>query len=321
MAENDLQKNSEVKNVLTAAFSGTSREADLREKAVLEAALDIIMKTDEGRRSMENLAALGYTFACEHGSFAGRCLSDVKKILINPECNFDHLLPTIVHEGTHAVQHSLESKEIPSFVYCTCSSIFRRYRAEEADACAHQMAFTYQLKDVYPSAYAFAEQEGTTMFRAYVGEMEKSGDGKAAMQESFKAWYDCEYYRNYYDASHKGLIKQGHDLGIQYGDSRLFSMEYKAEDVINMCRYEGKPYMDEEFLNSPKAFSIPPRDKLEVMTFVADYARRVPGAAVDSSVMKMPSRGRNGEIMENRPNGLQGNTAVFSGVFGARNVR
>ena len=65
-----------------------------------------------------------------------------------------------------------------------------------------------------------------------------------------------------------------------------------------MCCYKGEPYISADFLNSGKPFSITPEDKKEIVAMVQDYADSVPKAKADKSVLSMPDRDQNGNLVK-----------------------
>ena len=178
------------------------------------------------------------------------------------------------------------------------------------------MAFVYQCKDALPEVYQDAKEQNTPMFRAFTGELEKSGDERKAMQASFSAWYESEYYRNFYDKTYKNNVKQICELGKQEQNKDFFKEEYSAADVLKMCRYKGQIYMKPEFLNKGLAFSVPADDKKEIADMVSDYARTV-GVKADESVLTMRSRLPDGTLLPENDNAAK--TAVAAQM--ARNGR
>lgn len=288
------------KKTLMQAFTASDQKNTLREEALFEGILDAVMQTKKGQETMKALAGFGYSYAFEKGNFGGFCDPVNKKIVINPSFSFEYMLQTAVHEGRHAIQYSLESDKAPNYENTQVASFLRKHRAIEADAVAHEMAFVYECKDVLPKVYQDAKEQDLPMFRAYVGEMEASGDERRAMQACFASWYECDYYRDYYDKNHKDAIKQICDWSKQEKTSGCFSEEYPAADVLKMCRYKGQSYMTEEFLNTGRAFSITQKDKREIYAMVCNYAKAVPETKTDMSVLTMRERKENGELLPAR---------------------
>lgn len=285
------------KKVLMKAFTASEEKDAVKESALFEGIVDSVMKTKKGRETLTTLSKLGYSFAFEKGNFGGFCAPGQKKIVINPSFGFEYMLQTAVHEGRHAIQYSRESKNRPNYEHTQVASSLRMHRAIEADAVAHEMAFVYECKDVMPNVYRSAEETGLPMFHAYVGEMEKSHDERKAMQACFAAWYECDYYRDYYDKWHKNGFQQVCEYGKQQKDPGLFSREYPAADVLKMCCYKGRPYMTADDLNSGRPFSIKQTDREEISAMIKDYAAAVPGAHVDRSVESMRLRDEKGELI------------------------
>ena len=301
------------KKTLVQAFTASDRKEAVKEGALFESIIDTVMQTKKGQETMKTLAGLGYSFAFEKGNFGGFCDPGNKKIVINPSFSFEYMLQTAVHEGRHAIQYSLEKENAPDYENTQVASNLRMHRAIEADAVAHEMAFVYECKDVLPKVYQEAEKHDLPMFRAYVGEMEKSHDERKAMQACFVAWYECDYYRDFYDKAHKDNIKQVCEWAKQEKADACFKEEYPADDVLQMCVYKGKPYMTADFLNVGKAFSITQKDKKEIYDMVCDYAKTVPGAKEDKSVLQMRERTPEGELLPAQKNVSK--TAVISAAL------
>ncbi|MBR1778448.1 MAG: hypothetical protein IJ752_07715 [Alphaproteobacteria bacterium] len=304
------------KKTLTQAFTASGEQSAAEEAALFEKIIDTVMLTPKGRETMTTLSELGYSFVFEKGNFGGLCSPDQKKIVVNPSFGFEYMLQTAVHEGRHAIQASLENPDRPNYENTQVASVLRKQRAIEADAVAHEMAFVYECKDILPKVYEEAKRQNLPMFQAYVGEMEKSHDEQKAMQASFAAWYDCDYYRDYYDKWHKDGVKQICEYGIQAKNADCFRDEYPVEDVLRMCCYKGKPYMTAEFLNTGRPFSVTSQDKREISAMIRDYVSAVPGAKPDRSVMTMRTRALTGELLPVQKDTAQ--TAALSSVLKQR---
>ena len=280
----------ETVGTLQKAFVASSKRKENKEKEVFAAILEPVMKTARGRETMETLADLGYKFRFENGNFGGMCCSSEKTILLNPNYDSNYIAHVLVHEGRHAIQYSRTPENAPELEETKVADMFRMRQAIEADACAHQAAFVYECKTVAPKVYSEYKAGGFPMLTAYEKEMEKSGDEKKAMQKSFESWYDYKAFRQYYDSYHKNIVGQLVDVGKKEKDPTFFSKEYPVKDVVNMCVYQGKPYMTAEFLNSDKAYSVPKKDAKEIKAALTDYAKSVAGAKLDTSIDAMALR-------------------------------
>ena len=280
----------ETVGTLQKAFVASSKRKENKEKEVFAAILEPVMKTARGRETMETLADLGYKFRFENGNFGGMCCSSEKTILLNPNYDSNYIAHVLVHEGRHAIQYSRTPENAPELEETKVADMFRMRQAIEADACAHQAAFVYECKTVAPKVYSEYKAGGFPMLTAYEKEMEKSGDEKKAMQASFESWYDYKAFRQYYDSYHKNIVGQLVDVGKKEKDPTFFSKEYPVKDVVNMCVYQGKPYMTAEFLNSDKAYSVPKKDAKEIRAALTDYAKSVAGAKLDTSIDAMALR-------------------------------
>ena len=292
------RKEEKTKKTLKQAFVASSFAERRDETELFGEAIDDIMKTPTGRETMTALSGLGYSFHFDTArDCAGFCMPGQKKIVINPEFGFGCMLETIVHEGTHAIQKSLEKRNAPDYPDMKIADMLRCRRAIEADAVAHEMAFVYECKDVLPSVYKNAQERGLPMFDAYVDEMEYSGDEKKAMRSAFFAWYECKEYLDGYDKNYKRDARRWSEWAMDQDYDACFTKDYSAKDVLKMCRYKGKQYMTTDcFLNEGMAFSVSAEDKKEFADMTRHYAGAV-GAKVDTSVMSMRSRSASGRLL------------------------
>lgn len=281
---------------LVKAFTSKDEHRQVQDSAMFEAIIDDVMKTKKGRETMVALSKLGYSFAFERavqkgkGKFGGFCDPEQKKIVINPDSDYEYMLRVAVHEGRHAIQYSLDNPKAPGYQEMQVASALRKRRAIEADAVAHEMAFVYECKDILPDVYQKTKEKNLPMLAAFEKEMENSGNERKAMQAAFAAWYECDSYRTFYDQEHKKDVAGLCGMVKRNGKTDAFSQEYPVEDVVKMCCYKGQPYMTAKFLNTGLAFSIPPEDKAEISAIMQDYAAAVPGAEADASVMTMHDR-------------------------------
>ena len=271
----------ETVGTLQKAFVASSKRKENKEKEVFAAILEPVMKTARGRETMETLADLGYKFRFENGNFGGMCCSSEKTILLNPNYDSNYIAHVLVHEGRHAIQYSRTPENAPELEETKVADMLRMRQAIEADACAHQAAFVYECKTVAPKVYSEYKAGGFPMLTAYE---------KKAMQASFESWYDYKAFRQYYDNYHKDIVRQLAGCGKDEKNPTFFSKEYPVKDVVNMCVYQGKPYMTAEFLNSDKAYSVPKKDAKEIRAALTDYAKSVAGAKLDTSIDAMALR-------------------------------
>ena len=290
------KKAQEAKKTLMRAFTASKKRSAAKESALFGQIVDSVMKTKTGRETMTALSGLGYSFVFERvPSLDGYCDPENKKIVLNPSSSLPNMMQTLVHEGTHAVQRSLKKENAPEYWEMNAASMLRCRRAIEADAVAHETAFAYECKNVVPEVYRDAEKQNSPMFRAYVGEMEKSGDEKKAMRASFAAWYEHDSYRKSYDLLHACDIRSFCEWGKRQELDYLFSKEYSAKDVSDICRHKGQAYMSPEFLNKGLAFSITAEDKKSLCDALRDYAEAV-GKKPDKSLSAMRIRSPEGVL-------------------------
>ena len=84
--------------------------------------------------------------------------------------------------------------------------------------------------------------------------------------------------------------------GKKSNDPTLFSKEYPVRDVVDLCVFQGKPYMTADWLNSDKPNALTAEAKREIKAVLADYVKAVPGAKSDMSINKMATRDKDGKI-------------------------
>lgn len=175
---------------------------------------------------------------------------------------------------------------------------FYKYdRAVEADAVAFESAFTHELKTVYPPAYQEKAALGFPMLPAYEKELETSGDTGKALEASFKAWYGCAVYRDYYDRGNKEFVDYILNGCTQEKDPTAFQVPISSREILKVCPNGKQPYVDPGFLETPEAFSIPAGDKADIREKMELYASSVKGASADMSVLRMYSRDGEGNIL------------------------
>lgn len=297
------------KQALSNAFVGGSKETEAEEKQKFDRALDVIMQTKKGCEVMSAVSKLGYTFAFENTGLGGGCMPSKKKIVIDPKAGFNDVLRAVVHESIHALQASNEKGKHPDRECLQASSMLMKYRAIEADASAHEAAFIHQLPPQYREE---SFEKRNPMVQAYGTEIAASGDEKKAMQASFKAWYDYDYYRDFYDASHRAYVQKAASVAVENKADYFFKDELSAKQIASICQYKGKPYINPEFLESGKAFSVPMTDKAVMTAAAEDYASKVKGVPLDSSLKRMYVRDFTGQIRP--PEKRNGAKTVVSAV-------
>jgi hypothetical protein len=284
-------------NVLSRAFAVSSKENGADEKQVFDMLLAVAYQTPTGKKILDDVSRLGYSFSFEPGmNKGGCCYPGEKKITLSPECGFNHMLVSLVHEGRHAIQHSLAAGHLEQYRY-QVADFYKYDRAVEADAVAFETAFTHELKTVYPAAYREKAASGFPMLPAYEKELEASGDAGKALEASFRAWYGCVAYRDYYDRDNREFIDYILKGCTAENDPTAFQIPVSSQEILKICPNGKRPYVDPGFLETPAAFSIPAEDKADIERKMKIYASSVKGASADMSVMRMYSRDREGNIL------------------------
>ena len=290
----------QAKKTLMNAFTASSKRKAADEKTIFEKIIDIVNKTPTGRETMKNLSKTGCTFHLDalSGNLGGFFNADQNTLVINRNMDLGEMASLLVHEGTHACQWASRVEKDSAWFY-SVDSYFRNVRGQEADACAHQIAFLYECKTVNPALYQDYKKGSvyTPLLNAYEEEMTKSGDRKTAMQKTFAAWYENVEMMNIYDGFIKGDIKNTCNNFKHFPG--LFKKEMPSENLVQKFLYHGKPYISPEVLNKGKAFSIKPQDKQEIYAEMIDYAKVNKGNA-DISILKMNDRTEDGKLIPPR---------------------
>lgn len=278
---------------LSSAFMRTAAFKNTDDKNLFEKLLRTVESTAEGRKTLRAFAKTGCSVRFEEGVNVGGFFSvNENAVVINPSSGFNDFSSVFIHEARHAVQYNLLNKDLDLFRFADAQTVFR---ALEADATAHECAFIRQIRDKRPDIYE--EHSYSPMLAAYSETLEKTGNEKQAMQESFKAWYSYDYYRDYYDENVVKRVSSLVDYAVKSGDSTLFAQKMPDDVTDRLCLFNGQPYVDKAFLKTPEAFSIPEDNQKKIGVLLAEYARKVRGAPRDSSVFDMYPRRADGTVL------------------------
>ena len=299
----------QAKKTLMNAFVASSQKKAVSEKAQLEKMIDIVNKTPTGRETLKNLSKAGCSIHFDGLEGMGGFFSPGKnKLVINRNMSLESMAILLVHEGTHAVQWYLKGSKDFAAINYSAADVFRNGRAKEADAYAHQTAFSYECKTAYPVIYQMIMEKNphlSGLLKTYEGEMEKSGDSEKAMQKTFTGWYENVPMMNSYDNNYKTFVTGW----LQEDRKGLFQKELSDEVILKQLRHNGKKYVSEDFLKSGIANSIRLADKQEIYAAMIGYARKV-GERADLSVLKMNDRTEDGKLIP--PRNKAAKTAVVS---------
>lgn len=168
----------------------------------------------------------------------------VENDFINPKCSVQAQLSTLVHEACHALQAE-RSVKYPSLL-CVADQM-KYHRAIEADACAHECAFIYEIKDEHPEVRESALSRGMPMYETFERVLSETDDSVLAMGEAFKSWYDYPPYQKAYDKWHKEDVRIIAEHGLKKDYNGYFMKQMPSEDVVKICLYDGKSYISPDF--------------------------------------------------------------------------
>lgn len=269
------------RRALSDAFA--SKKTD--DAARFDTILDTVYKAPAGKEIMDSLARLGYAFCFEtlKDTVRGSCYAGSKNIVLNPVFSNDVLASTLVHEAEHALQSERLGEY--DFSNLTMAETISKRRAKEADACACQALFAWQLKDVAPKVYDEARTNET--MKAFISEMVLSGDERRAMGAAFKEWYGVNAL--WYEKKYADSLKNDAQRAIKRRDNGVFSEKCPDGMIWKACAYQGKPYIEAEFLNSREATALPDEIKRELLDEARNVAREF-GTAPDLSLASAYSR-------------------------------
>ena len=245
--------------------------------------LNIAYQFPKGQETMNAVAFQGYSYMYE-AMFGvnGACDYDRKVVRLDSYRRQMELAPILIHECTHIRQVerinkiSGQDKTTDFIGSLNAYDFIKLNRALEADACAHQAAFAYQMKDEYPQV--FEKEMETPMMRAYVGEMEKSGDETKAMCASFQAWYGYKNYQEAYEKQYVAQIRMNSEQKKKDFNSVKKEAAVSNEQLASVCLHNGQPYISAAFF-----------DRAENMA-VSDKGKEMMAQTGDKSVAKLPVR-------------------------------
>ena len=238
--------------------------------------LNIAYKMPKGEEVMNAVAFKGYSFMYD-AMFGvnGACDYDRKVVRLDSYFMQRDLAPILIHECTHIRQvdrlsEQINQPNVTNFIAgLNAYDFIKLNRALEADACAHQAAFAYQMKDEYPQV--FEKEMKMPMMQAYVAEMDKSGDETKAMQASFKAWYG---YKNYQDAYEKQYLPQIQMNTEKRGAEPTSSLSSKQ--ITELCLLNGKPYISPAVLDQAENMAVSEKGKETLMQTGDQSVARLP---------------------------------------------
>ena len=246
--------------------------------------LNISYKYPKGQETLNAVAFQGYSYMYESMfGVNGACDYDHKVVRLDSFRQQKDLAPILIHECTHIrqverINEISNQKKTTDFIgSLNAYDFIKLNRALEADACAHQAAFAYQMKEDYPQV--FETEMKTPMMQAYVGEMEKSGDETKAMQASFKAWYGYKRYQDSCEEMYVAQIRFNATERNKETNAVKKETTISNEQLTKICQHNGKPYISAAFF-----------DRAENMA-VSEKGKEALEQIGDQSVAKLPVRG------------------------------
>lgn len=278
--------------VLQQAFQN-NRPPQEEEKKLLSDVFDLISSVPEGKKLVDDVSAMGFTvrFDAFRGDMDGCMFGKQKHIMLCP-CQHGSvaaLAATAFHEMTHAVQNERSGQLLADSAGLNIADQFKFQRAAEAAAWTEEAKFAYQIKDKYPEVLKHVEQ--FPMYRAFAGEMEKSGDMAKAGEAAFKTWYGYKHYQNSYENQHVSNISYNLNIHRVREDKKAMQGAISSEDVLKhaFVSEDVQKNIAPEFLTSREAFSISKEAIEKLDKQVHNYTSYVWKAQEDTSHHNMYS--------------------------------
>lgn len=248
--------------------------------------LNMAYSAEKGREVMNAVAFKGYKFIYDAmPGLNGSCDYEHKTVKLDSFHRQVELAPTLIHECSHVLQvdrlcEKTGAKEAGSFINALNARDFIKLnRAFEADACAHQAAFAYQMKDREPAL--FEKEMQTPMTQAYAAEMDKSGDEKEAMRASFQAWYGYKKYQDAYEKQFQPQILRNAEKRQANGEK---TVSLSNRDIAGFCRFQGEAYISPDFFDRAESLSVSSAFKQEIRKTNDPSAAALPVRGEKSSV-------------------------------------
>ncbi len=245
--------------------------------------LSVAYESRKGADMLDEVSTLGYKFMYEGlWNVNAACNHITKTIVMDSYHTSENMAPAFIHEVNHALQFSRIGKDVSKL---NAADYIVLHRALEADACAHQAAFTWEMKDNHPRM--FQEEMKSPIMRAYAAEMEKSGDIRKAMRASFESWFDFKTYRDVYEEGHCKDVMHICSLAEKNPDGGYFSDSFSVAEICKVCHLEEKPYINPDFLKSDKARAVSAETKRKLSSALLEVSRKS-GLIADKSVAALP---------------------------------
>lgn len=274
-----------------------------QEQKTLKDVLDVVCEVPEGKKLLDRVAGLGYSFCFENSASntAGCMYPDDKTIVLNPsgfanggenpqsEFNTAAMAVTLYHEMVHAVQNR-QSRDMMTarqqHNFNTTDRIMFN-RVCEAAAYTEESRFIHQIIEHHPEIREKSAK--TPTYQAFCKEMAVSGDMDKAGEKAFKAWYADPFYQNAYEHIHVENIA-----------AEIKIMAKRKIRSSPMCRIPPERALDHAFVSngirdcipsdfptSPQAFALSKGAVGYLDRVNGEYAPAVQWARPDTSYRQM----------------------------------
>lgn len=233
-----------VENLQTAFMNSRDEEADYKR---LRHLIDTATKYSPTAAAVIGAAKTGYCF--EEIDSIGSCDILLGLVRLHPKYPDEMLLSTLVHECRHAVQQVKgEGSQYD------IRTNLQWNRAMEADAMAFQCAAAYEMKDDLPAVWAAFNREHPQVALSYAGTLKNTDDQDKALSAAFKAWHDDEKYVAGYDSRQIEWVQK---WALKSESKETLSAAIAPEQIgEEICRQNGKSYLEKGFMSSDKALTV-----------------------------------------------------------------
>ena len=156
---------------------------------------EMLAESKIGQQTLDFLQSNETSLDFEKAECYGYYNPDYNKIALNPYMSDEDLLTTLVHETRHAWQSTKMDTNTPKM---TPKAFLMTGFAAEADACAAEVSFAYEMKEKNPKIWeAHQKSPYGEMGNVYEKAMNETGDAGKARAEAMMAWYNLPVKQKY----------------------------------------------------------------------------------------------------------------------------
>lgn len=229
--------------LLSYNYNGTERHEER-----LQSLVGLVMQTPTGKKVLQDMADKNCVLMMEPIglSTAGFFQPSCNALCLNSWMSDDLLAATLVHEGTHALQHHRSGYSL-SEKY-EKASLFMIGRTMEADAVRAETQFAFEAAELgFTGPLETLKKHHPKITAAYEAGVEKFGaDAPETARETMKAWFKETDYARLYEKQYAKAVKRCVEKADSAMLSAMFSVPVPTDSIVSkLCRTEnGKRYFD-----------------------------------------------------------------------------